>query len=430
MGATVTVESYSSVATLPSGGSCSPSVTLAAGKRNLLVCLIGGGNFSHVNVKYNGSGGASFTLGVGRDDTQDEAYIYYYIVPESDSGSKTVYVDNNASQDAHVQIYVVSGFDTTSPSLASNSYQSMGTTEVSYNVSATYKATQLVVAAGGNAYSTTYNNINMTETGKGGNYFFGYRTAESDGATLINYGLNDSIRVVSVGWMIQAAENPVNLTLDTATTTATGQIIDQVSGAVSRALNTGIIQATGRAITVGKGAVSKLLDTATLVATGRAIALVKGAVSKALQTAAINATGRAIDVVRIQIIRPNADTSLGSWVDQANGTINIYQSIDESAVSDADYVQSPINPSNNIYKFKLQTALDPNIHTGHSVTVRYCLTTGSRTLTIRLIEGTTTRATWVKNPTGSWYTDTLTVSEAEAAAITDYSNLYLELEAD
>ena len=47
-----------------------------------------------------------------------------------------------------------------------------------------------------------------------------------------------------------------------------------------------------------------------------------------------------------QFARPDADTTLGNFSDQGGGTTSIFQSIDESAASDADYIRSPTSPVN------------------------------------------------------------------------------------
>jgi hypothetical protein len=136
--------------------------------------------------------------------------------------------------------------------------------------------------------------------------------------------------------------------------------------------------------------------------------------------------------ITFQYLRPSADTSLGSWTDEADGVTNIYTHIDETSPSDADYVQSPNNPSANIYKFKISTGSDPTVHTNHIISYRYRKpdSTGTVNLKVRLVEGTTTRKEWTHNDIGTtWTTQEQTLTEGEAATITDYSNLYLELEA-
>lgn len=140
----------------------------------------------------------------------------------------------------------------------------------------------------------------------------------------------------------------------------------------------------------------------------------------------------AVFTVSFQYLRPVADTSLGGWTDQSGGTTDIYATIDETTASDSDYVQTPNNPSTNIYKLKLTSGSDPGVDTGHVISYRYRKpeAAGTVNLKVRLVEGTTTRKEWTHSNIGtSWTTQVQTLSEAEASAITDYTNLYLELEA-
>lgn len=129
---------------------------------------------------------------------------------------------------------------------------------------------------------------------------------------------------------------------------------------------------------------------------------------------------------------PTADNSLGNWTDEGDGTTNIYTSIDEVTPSDADYVQSEKAPSTDIYKVKMASGTDPATGDNHFVDYRYRKDDNSGTinLTVRLVEGTTTRATWNHNNISTtWVQVRQALSTAEANSITDYTNLYLEFEA-
>lgn len=129
---------------------------------------------------------------------------------------------------------------------------------------------------------------------------------------------------------------------------------------------------------------------------------------------------------------PVSDSSLGDWTDEGDGTTNIYTSIDEADPSDADYVQSGEAPSTDIYKVGLATGTDPATGDNHFVDYRYKKDTASGTinLEVRLVEGTTTRATWNHNDIGlSWVQVRQALSTAQANAITNYNNLFLEFEA-
>lgn len=133
-------------------------------------------------------------------------------------------------------------------------------------------------------------------------------------------------------------------------------------------------------------------------------------------------------------MRPDADSSVGSWTTHTGASTNLYQQIDETVASDADYVKSERDPQNSIYKVSLANPTG-SVDTALPVRVkyRYQKPTGVSTtsLTVRLVEDTTTRATW----THSDISDTVveasqSLTTGEKAAITNWSNLYIEFEAD
>jgi len=135
------------------------------------------------------------------------------------------------------------------------------------------------------------------------------------------------------------------------------------------------------------------------------------------------------EVIALDVYLPASDTSLGSWTDQDGGATDIYLAINEIIPDNDNYVQSPTLPAANTYKFKFQSASDPSDHTHHYIALRVKVTAGTRSLAIRLKEGITTRASWSVDPTPDWMDVVKEITQAEAASITDYSNLFLELEA-
>jgi len=48
-----------------------------------------------------------------------------------------------------------------------------------------------------------------------------------------------------------------------------------------------------------------------------------------------------------QFARPSADVSDGNWLNESSSNTNLYASIDEVTASDADYIRSGANPSND-----------------------------------------------------------------------------------
>ena len=96
-------------------------------------------------------------------------------------------------------------------------------------------------------------------------------------------------------------------------------------------------------------------------------------------------------------LRPDADSATDGWTDEGGGTSNIWQSIDETAPSDLDYVQSP----------SIATA----------------------SLTVRLFDGATEIAEWVHvDPPDDFVTVTQELTAPQIAAISSYYSLFVELD--
>jgi len=148
--------------------------------------------------------------------------------------------------------------------------------------------------------------------------------------------------------------------------------------------------------------------------------------------AVIAGVGVIADEPSYALLRPDADSSIGNWTDNAGGVTDIYQAIDEVTASDVDYIRSAQRPASDIYKVSFSD-LNPPRHTGFDVTVNYRIyKDGEETvdLTTRLVEGTTTRATWSHTDLSITPLDvTQTLSGAQASSITDWNDLFLEFEA-
>jgi hypothetical protein len=130
-----------------------------------------------------------------------------------------------------------------------------------------------------------------------------------------------------------------------------------------------------------------------------------------------------------ETIRPSADDTDGNWTNEAAGT-TLYTSIDESVASDVDYIQSGDDPANDLCKIKLAspvgTPLEPFL-----VRHRYKKDgVGEMNLTVALLEGATTIASWSYLDIADTYVDgEETLSAGEFATITDFTNLYLTFNA-
>ena len=137
-----------------------------------------------------------------------------------------------------------------------------------------------------------------------------------------------------------------------------------------------------------------------------------------------------------QFGRPSADTSIGTYTDQADGTTNIYTTIDEVSASDADYIKSVAAPSTAPYVTALSTLEDPVSSSGHVVRYQYAKDASGGAgidLVVQLRQGYVnegTPGTLIASNTHAGITNTFTagsftLSGAEADAITDYTSLFL-----
>lgn len=137
----------------------------------------------------------------------------------------------------------------------------------------------------------------------------------------------------------------------------------------------------------------------------------------------------------VQELRPSADRdNTGLWTTGGGSASNLYAEIDETATDDATtYIKTPILTSSSTrdYTTDLQDGSDPYRNSStHTVSYRYRATNAGTTLVVTLMQGSTTIATQtVTNASTSWTTGTLTLSTAEAAAITDWTDLRLRFQA-
>lgn len=132
-----------------------------------------------------------------------------------------------------------------------------------------------------------------------------------------------------------------------------------------------------------------------------------------------------------QYLRPVADLTVGSWLNELGGT-PLYTSIDEVSANDADYITSENNPSTSIARTTLEAGNDPLTSTGHIVLYRYRKTgSGFVELTVSLRQNTTVIANGTTHsPTTSWADGSFTLTAGQANSITDYSDLNLQFVAN
>lgn len=141
----------------------------------------------------------------------------------------------------------------------------------------------------------------------------------------------------------------------------------------------------------------------------------------------------------VQYARPDSDITKGNW-DDPNGNNNdvLFDDIDEVVASDADYIESPDNPSAEVCEVGLSDVDDPLGNTDHFVRIRYQAPESGGggpadiDFTIALMEGAVERASWIEqpNPPSVWATVEKTLSSGEADSITDYTDLRLRFTAN
>jgi len=109
---------------------------------------------------------------------------------------------------------------------------------------------------------------------------------------------------------------------------------------------------------------------------------------------------------------------------------NLFTAIDEEGfVDDTDFVQSPENPTGQIYRFKIS---DPAVTPAKPfiINYRYSTLSGSPLIKMRLFEGTTLIREWFHDDASTTTKDgSQELTDDEFDAITDFNNLYGEIEA-
>lgn len=124
-----------------------------------------------------------------------------------------------------------------------------------------------------------------------------------------------------------------------------------------------------------------------------------------------------------QYLRPDEDISVGVW-----SSSPLYAKIDESTANDSDSISTYNAGVAETCIVGLSDGSDPSGE-GHHLRFRHkcSLATPSRTLTAYLRQGTTVIASKAVTPTrAGWVTDTLTLSSAQIANITDYTDLNIQ----
>lgn len=132
-----------------------------------------------------------------------------------------------------------------------------------------------------------------------------------------------------------------------------------------------------------------------------------------------------------QSARPELDVATGGWLDQAGGGSSIFSVLDEAYPgSDADYIKSPILPAGNTaytYSALFAVLVDPVLETGWLFRYRLRASNSGIKAILRVKQGTTVvKETTHSNLATAFAEQSMAFSAAEAAALTDFSDLTLE----
>jgi hypothetical protein len=142
-----------------------------------------------------------------------------------------------------------------------------------------------------------------------------------------------------------------------------------------------------------------------------------------------------------QTAAPTADSVDGAWLNESGSATNLYASVDEATAVDTDYIESESAPASSAVRLKLDPSLaDPLDSTGHVLHWRAGKdsTGGSQIdVTIDLYQGGgdvagagTLIATRSHTNVDALTTYDETLTGAEADAITNYGDLYVEITAN
>lgn len=134
--------------------------------------------------------------------------------------------------------------------------------------------------------------------------------------------------------------------------------------------------------------------------------------------------------VTLDVLRPNADTSDGTWTNESGNNTNLFASIDETAADDdTTYIRSVVAPAGDVCKIALENPAG-GITTPMRIRYRYRKSANSTAinLQVRLLQGTTeVWSTTHNNITESYITADISITPSPA--ITDPNDLHIEFTA-
>jgi hypothetical protein len=224
----------------------------------------------------------------------------------------------------------------------------------------------------------------------------------------------------------------------TGAATATGSA---VLGATASATGAGAATASalaifsGTATATGTGAANSVgasIGAGVASATGVGSASGVGA-AIAAASASASGVGAASGVIEgLGFINPDADSSTGTWTNEANG-LPLFPSIDEHITpNDSDFIKSVGVPHSDTCKVSLSDIGGGTVSEPFRISYRYGKAgTDQIDLTVRLVQGTTVIKAWTHTNVSTTPTSVRqTLSTVEFNSITNTSDLFLEFMAD
>lgn len=134
--------------------------------------------------------------------------------------------------------------------------------------------------------------------------------------------------------------------------------------------------------------------------------------------------------VQSTFVVPISDILRGGWAPSLGNSL--FAAINEDTPDDSDTILSSLNPTNDVSEVGLDATADPGVDFGHVLKYRFRkLGPGNADIIMKLKQGATVIATFTHNDISSSYTlAEQVISDSDAADITNYSNLRVEITAN
>lgn len=138
----------------------------------------------------------------------------------------------------------------------------------------------------------------------------------------------------------------------------------------------------------------------------------------------------------MQFGRPFVDIVNDNWQEDDGDTVDLFDQIDETIASDADFIRTQLTPTNDVYVAKLTAIVDPQSSNAHTVRYRYgkdVASGDSIDITVELRQGYISEASMGvliasashPNVAPGFVDGSIALTGVQADSISDYADLYL-----